>query len=289
MVIADTPTYTAFMDDSGAKEYIDDYDAASIRNPECLDRGFWERNYFVLAAVIAPNSALPLINRRMVELKRLTFGTPAVEVKSDWLRNPHQRRKRYLVPYGVEDRSLDAFGISVTRVFEEFREDLTLIACVFDKRYYRHREEHDPYCSACQVILERVQFTMQGASAACVMVVDQMESELDVTRGRHGELVDVYLNRRPMKHVFVTTFTRVKDVRFRRSSDENLIQLADLAAYNVYRQFVDHGREWEDTSRQQVSYYPYFELLMGNLAQYNGKAVGCGLCKLPDPKRIKWF
>jgi len=277
------------MDDSGYKEYIDEYNAVSLNTPGRMDRRFWERNYFVLAAVIVPNSVLSAVNRRMVGLKQLSFGSSLVEVKSDWLRNPYQRKKRYLEPYGISDAGLNAFGINVTRVFEEFRQELQLIACVFDKRYYRQRERHDPFCSACQVILERIQFRMQKVAASCLLIADQMESELGVARGRNGELVDVYLNKRPMKHLFVTQYTRIKDVRFRRSSDENLIQLADLAAYNVYRQFVSYGREWEDSSRCEIPYYSYFELIMGNFVQHNGKAVGCGLCKLPDPKRVKWF
>jgi len=288
MLVAGGSTYTAFIDDSGYKEYIDEYDLWCVENPECMPREFWQRNYFVLAAVVAPNSVIPAVNKRMLDLKVKTFGDPTVEVKSTWLRLPRDRSEHYLKPYGITDEALDSFGASMTNVFSEFVDDLKLCACVFDKHYYKDRENHDPFCDACQVILERLQLNLPNG-ASCLLVADQMEDGLSVTRGRNDELRSVYLNTRRMKNVYVQRFTKVKDLRFRRSCDENLIQLADLAAYNVHRQFVDHGREWDDPSTQELRYYRYLKRIKPNLLKYNGYVVGCGLCKLPNPSGRRWF
>lgn len=242
-----------------------------------------------LPAVVVPDEAIPAVNRRMVEIKRQTFGTPSVEVKSTWLRYPRDRQRRYLDPYGITSETLDAFGLRIMRVFGEFLDTIRIIACVFDKRYYRDRERSDPFCCACQGVLERIQFYMQDLGEWCTLAADQMEDGLSITRGRNGELISVYRNTRQMKHVYVPEYYRVRDVRFRRSRDENLILLADLAAYNVYRQFVEYGVDWDDRSRSSVPMYPYFEALLGNLLRYRGKAVGCGLVKLPDPAHRRWF
>jgi hypothetical protein len=288
MTLSD-PTHVIFLDDSGSKEYLDAYDVETLLRPEAMSRRFRENNYFVIAGLVVPKSALPAINSRLVALKRATFNDPSVEIKSEWLRNPYQRQKHYQHPYGVSSDSLNAFGIQATNVFGEFQREITLVACVFDKRYYSDRKNNDPFCSACQVVLERVQFYMQTMGASCILVSDQMESDFSVTRGRHGELVDVYLNRRSMKHVFVRKYTRIADIEFRSSANENLIQLADLAAYNIYRQFVEYGTEWEDPSRDNIPYYSYFTLLMANFLRRNDKVVGSGLCKLPDVTKVRWF
>jgi hypothetical protein len=67
-----------------------------------------------------------------------------------------------------------------------------------------------------------------------------------------------------------------------------LVQLADLAAYNVYRQFVDYGREWEKPTQETLLLYSYFQRMVGNLITKDGRVRGIGLCKLPDAAKINW-
>jgi len=74
-----------------------------------------------------------------------------------------------------------------------------------------------------------------------------------------------------------------------RIKDENFVQLADLAAYDVFRQFVDHGRDWENTSNDTLQTYPYFNALAGNFLDRNGRIRGIGICKLPDTAKINWI
>jgi len=83
--------YLAFIDDSGQKEYIDPYNRDNILRPDKLDRAFWLRNYFVIVALTVKREDIARINRAMVQLKLEAFGDTAVEVKSDWIRNPHPR------------------------------------------------------------------------------------------------------------------------------------------------------------------------------------------------------
>lgn len=86
-------------------------------------------------------------------------------------------------------------------------------------------------------------------------------------------------------------FDRIIDCRFVKSSGENFIQLADLCAYNVYRQFVQFGRQWDGVALGgKMELYGYFDKIRCNfLANYDGKNVrGCGLICLPDPKKCNW-
>jgi hypothetical protein len=278
--------YLAFLDDSGRRQYQAPYDPRAIYQPDGLGRAFWENNYFVMAALVVKSEDVVAIHNAIAELKGTTFGDRDIEIKSDWLRNPHQRAKYYLKPYHLDDVALNRFGQEVTELFATFRQQIKLCACVFDKRYYKNRKENDPCCNTCQVIFERIEFEMQRADGTCILVVDQMEDSLSPERGKNGEIRDVLLNRRRMKHTFIERYSHLTDIQFRESKRENLLQLADLAAYNIYRQFVDHGREWE--SQSEWSLYPYFQRIKDNFMHRNGQIRGIGLCKLPDIAKPDW-
>jgi len=242
----------------------------------------------VIAALVVKRDDVAAIHREMVRLKDETFGDRDVEIKSDWLRNPHQRAKHYLRPYHLDEERLNRFGQHVTELFSTFGPRIQIVACVFDKRYYRDRQNNDPCCNTCQVVLERLEFHMQRLAGTCILVVDQMEDSLSPERGKNGEIVDVLLNRRRMRHTFVERYRHLTDIQFRKSKEENLLQLADLAAYNVYRQFVDYGREWEKPIQETLPLYPYFQRMLGNFITKNDRIRGIGLCKLPDTAKINW-
>ncbi|GAH79005.1 unnamed protein product [marine sediment metagenome] len=114
------------------------------------------------------------------------------------------------------------------------------------------------------------------------------KSSLSAIRGRNKELIDVLLNEKKMEPTFVEKYARIKNINFRRSRDENFLQLVDLAAYNILRQFVDYGREWEDESIKQLNTYKYFSLISKNFVEKNGIIRGIGLCKLPDVAKRRW-
>ena len=85
-----------FIDDSGSKDwetpYSDDFKKSPpIRNEANLN--FWRRNYFVLAGLHISANDLKKLNPEINKAKIKCFGTKHVEIKSDWLRNPDQRKK----------------------------------------------------------------------------------------------------------------------------------------------------------------------------------------------------
>jgi hypothetical protein len=80
-------------------------------------------------------------------------------------------------------------------------------------------------------------------------------------------------------------------VRFMNSSHSDLIQVADLAAYNVHRQFRDFGTEWETSAGPGalLPMYPYFRRISGKFRKdSNGRVQGFGIVKFPLRKRVFW-
>ncbi|MBA7668221.1 hypothetical protein ES703_76330 [subsurface metagenome] len=281
-------SYKTFIDDSGKKEYMDPYNFSNVRRPDEKNRQFWLDNYFVLAALVINNKNIQKINRYVIDLKLETFNTPFVEIKSDWLRNPNQRKKHYIEKYNITEEELDNFGWKISNVFPKFQKDIKLIGVVFDKRYYKNRKENDPFCKTAQVLFERIEYFINRLKSYTILVVDQMEGSLSAMRGRNKELIDVLLNEKKMEPTFVEKYARIKNINFRRSRDENFLQLVDLAAYNILRQFVDYGREWEDESIKQLNAYKYFSVISKNFVEKNRIIRGIGLCKLPDIAKRRW-
>jgi len=90
------PPYQLFVDDSGTREYDD--------NQNYTTSG--KSLYFVYGAIFVLQDAAALLIPKLRAHKRLTFGTPDVEIKSNWLRIPKERRTRYLEPFGKTDDQL---------------------------------------------------------------------------------------------------------------------------------------------------------------------------------------
>ena len=66
-----------FLDDSGQKEY-----------------GPATSRYFVYAGPIVETANEAEVSERFAELKNRVFGDPTVEIKSNWMRQPQERRRR---------------------------------------------------------------------------------------------------------------------------------------------------------------------------------------------------
>lgn len=82
-------------------------------------------------------------------------------------------------------------------------------------------------------------------------------------------------------------FDHVGGMAFRDSHLDERLQLADLVAYAVFRQFVDYGPDWEDDSKP-LPVYEYLERLAPKFRNHNGRLQGYGIVKFPMNKRVKW-
>src|ERR1051325_3777623 len=95
------PTHVLYVDDSGTKEYAAD--------PEHYKGPRGNSRHFVFCGSLVTLAETSLLTGKIAALKIEYFGDDTVEVKSNWLRIPHERQRRYLQPYGLIDDDLDLF------------------------------------------------------------------------------------------------------------------------------------------------------------------------------------
>lgn len=79
-------------------------------------------------------------------------------------------------------------------------------------------------------------------------------------------------------------------VRFMQSHHSDLVQVADLVAYNVHRQFRDFGDEWErDGGQRKLPTYSYFQRIIGKFRTGPGYRIqGFGIAKMPKKGDQRW-
>lgn len=287
-----------FIDDSGDKEYPTPYAREFVDNPPPFpgNETFWRGNYFVLCGVRVDDADLENLNNQFNSLKVKYFGTRDVEIKSTWMRIPDKRKKYYLDPYGITSEQLNQFGEEYFDLIRTNWKILKIFGVVFDKRWYgkaRTTPEGTPLLKTSQVLLERVH---SYCGTDCVVIFDQMESSLSVKKGAHNKIQGVFLKNDGMTNIYVPSYTNIKDISFKQSSSENFLQVADVCAYTIARQFVEFGREWGGTHKNAegkvvLSVYKYFDRISCNF--YVGgwlfdSVRGYGLVCLPDKAKINW-
>lgn len=289
--------YKVFVDDSGKKEYLTPYSKDFIENPPEFDKyeNFWWDNYFVLAGIRIKQENIGKINEAINTLKEKYFHTHKVEVKSDWLRNPAQRKKHYFDQYKISSEKLNEFGEKYIDLISEYKESLKIFAVVFDKRYYgnakRNSSEGTPLLKTTQVIFERLEF----AGNYNIVIFDQMESSLKLTSGQHGRILKIFQQNEGMEKIYVEKYKSITDIKFMRSCSENFLQVADICAYCIFRQFAQYGREWsgskqDKTGKSRMTPYSYFHRIRCNFF-YNPitrQVRGYGLVCIPDIKKLNW-
>lgn len=289
--------YKVFIDDSGKKEYITPYSKDFIENPPNFEKyeDFWRDNYFVLCGVRIKQDDLTQINLSINTLKKEYFDTHKVEIKSDWLRNPHQRKKHYLDIFRISAETLNEFGNKYLDIISDHKDEIKIISTVFDKRFYgdskRQKAEGAPLLKATQVMFERIQFSGNYN----IVIFDQMESSLKLTQGHHKKILNIFQENQGMEKIYVEKYDAISDIKFQESSKENFLQVADICAYNIFRQFVEFGREWcegkkEDNQLKQLNFYQYFDKIRCNFYSNpkTGRVRGNGLTCIPDINKINW-
>jgi hypothetical protein len=291
--------YKVFIDDSGSKDYISPYSRDFIDNPPIFDNyeKFWRDNYFVLCGVRVAQENLNEINSIINKLKEKYFKTHLVELKSDWFRNEHKRKKNYLNKYNISVEDLTKFMNEIYDMIANYSDKLKLIAVVFDKRFYgdekRQRSEGSPLAKTSQIIFERLQYL----GTYHIVIFDQMEASLKIDHGNNGKILEVLRGNKEMEKIYVAKYDKISDIKFIKSSNENFLQIADLCAYNVYRQFVHYGREWSGNKKDKngksiLGMYEYFNRIRCNFIHLpmgiEKKVCGVGMVCIPDFDKYNW-
>jgi hypothetical protein len=184
---------------------------------------------------------------------------------------------------------LNEFGKAFVSLISDNAKTMKVIAVVFDKRFYGEKKrtiaEGTPLLKTAQVIFEKLEYS----SGYSIVVFDQMEDYLRMDKGAHERILGVFNKNHDLENIYVSNYSKVVDIQFKQSSSENFLQVADICAYSIYRQFVEYGREWcGDRVNAQglpvMTMYPYFEMIRHNLAA-NPKSQqvrGVGLTCIPD-------
>ena len=263
-----------FIDDSGSKDwetpYSDNFkNSPPIRNGVNLN--FWRRNYFVLAGIYISLEDIKKINPEINKSKIKYFGTKHVEIKSDWLRNPDRRKKHYIEPFGINEKSLKDFVENEWYgIFESNKDSLQIQAFILDKRCFKNkRAKNTPLQILIQVLFDRVEL---NPHKDCEIVFDQMDTEIKSISHNQGQILKISSKEIDLGS-FQKKYSHTKP-RFEKSKNSNLLQLADTAAYDVYRQFIEQGE-------LKSKIYPYLERILPNFYGVDGRISGLGIIKVP--------
>jgi hypothetical protein len=285
----DTPvSYQVYIDDSGTKEYADSPTAYSNRGGKS--------RYFVFGGVLVQTEKAKALSSRIIDLKRMFFGTERIEIKANWLNFPEKRRAKYLNPFAMDEEFLDEF---VELFYDAITTStLTLFASVIDKIHMQETYKSLWYtpAAAYEILLQRIVQHITTPRSISVIIDDmngatpkgnQYRKNLEAHHAkllRFGSRLPPRIDFSPLR----------PNLRFFDSAYSQILQVSDTVAYNVYRQFVLHGEAWEEAKYGEdgkafLPMYDQFERIAGKFYRAaNGRLQGFGLVKLPMRKRITW-
>lgn len=266
--------FCAFVDESGQREYGPSTD-----------------RYYVVAGVVALAQYLNTYEDEFAGLKRAFFGRRNVEVKSNWLRQPHECKKHYFDPYGITRDQLDTF---VEAMYDWLlATKLVLIAGVIDKEQMveDYADPHHPSALGYQVFLQRYQRFLASKDAIGAVMLDEPSGKSaagrswkDLLRRQHRRL-----KRKGCNYTGATFDNLTDTVGFMDSADSSLVQLADIVAYNTFRQFKDHGAAWDDPSAAELPVYSHFDRILPRFHRRRDRVFsGYGVAKMPTRAKHDW-
>ncbi|MCL5102844.1 MAG: DUF3800 domain-containing protein [Armatimonadetes bacterium] len=256
--------YLFYLDESGEREYKS------------------RSQYFTICALGVPIEEWKAINNDMLVLKQTYFKNVEVEVKSNWLRNPKEREKRYVVPYSITEAELKEFTDKIYDMLMSY--NIVVIASVVDKlkMQQKYAKPQSPSSVAYRLIFERVElFLKNQVDTHGILIFDKI-TELEMKKKGYENLLARQHLRYLEKGTEFLAISRIAEgLLFIPSHENNLLQLADLCAYNVHRQFRAHGKEC-DSPDGFVNRYSYFERIEPKLYKSaDGNFMGWGLKRFP--------
>jgi hypothetical protein len=256
--------YLFYLDESGEREYES------------------QGKYFVLCALGVPTSEWRSLNNDVLMLKHTYFRDPRVEIKSTWLRIPKERQRRYLSRYSITEDELNEF---VGKLYDALLSyNVTLIASVINKEQVKeqYKQPQSPSSLAYRLLFERIELFLESMQDAFGMILFDKITDLQVMKkGYEDLLTQQHLRYLEKGTEFVRVNRIVEGLLFVQSHENNLLQLADLCGYNIYRQFVMYGDEW-DAQQSFTQRYPYFAKIEPKLHRSpQGDYAGYGLKKFP--------
>lgn len=276
-------SHVLFIDDSGTKDYSSDPAKYNLA-------GRGSSRYFIFCGVLVSMTAATVLTSEIIRLKLEYFGDDTVEIKSNWLRMPHERQAHYLDVYEISEDELQAFVENLYEVL--LKAELVLIASVVDKLQMQEDYERPWYAPAVayETLLLRVQGALTAEDKVAVIIDDTTGktpkgNEFKVNLIRHH----AQLRRSGSVLHRATKFPSLTTQKFVGSHISHVVQLADICAYNVHRQFQMYGENWESGGVKKLPLYEYFAKINRKF-RHNGAGLvqGYGIVKMPQRKKIMW-
>jgi hypothetical protein len=266
--------YLFYIDESGNREY-----------------GEGTTRYFVLCGMGIPDNEWRLLNSEMVSLKKTYFRETDVEIKSEWLRDPRKRQKRYLDTFKI---TADELHECVQKVYDLIvSRNVTIFGAVIDKVQMQETYivPQSPSSLAYKLLFERLELFLRSLpeNQFGIVVFDKITQYQAKMVGYENLLTRQHLKYQLKGTDFVGIERIIEGLLFIPSVESNFLQIADLCAYNIFRQFRTYGEDWESSKTNVLRTYEYFERILPKIYKSpDGQLSGWGIKKYPDKGKILW-
>lgn len=291
-----------YIDESGSRDLQDD-----------------AHPYFVLSAVGVADEDWSFADFLLNMTRLEGFNKHDIEIKSTWLRNPKAQQLNYLIPASLSKDELSQAVDNIYNTLDELK--IVCFACVIDKVRLRQELFHVDYSPGLlrlaylsligMIINFLASFTPPQLGVLVHDVIDNRatqantvhkylldfqrdstdliwfkklglvsEEEMskltsEVSRGLMKQLLD-----RP---IIENAQLIVGGIHFMPSHQAVFLQIADLLAYNVLRQFQEHGKEWRSGKDiETTEQYEYFSKMSPKFRRSSeGSLKDFGLSHIP--------
>jgi hypothetical protein len=167
------------------------------------------------------------------------------------------------------------------------------VAAVVDKRHMKEdygKEAWYPPAVAYDVLLQRIIQEKKYPDKVSVIIDDMTGSTSKQTPYKYNLIkqhAQLCKNGSPLRKGLDWRPLNKKN-KFHNSKHSHHIQIADIIAYNVFRQFVEHGEVWEDKVIKNLSVYSWLNKLSNKFRHKSGRIQGYGIIKFPLRYRRPW-
>jgi hypothetical protein len=270
-----------YIDDSGGKEYA--------ISPELYSNSGNTR-YFCFGGILIENNKGSVLASKLASCKKEFFGNDNVEIKSNWLRIPKECKRRYLDKYSISEEKLKDFVEYFYQILSD--SEILMLAAVIDKVHmcedYGGRAWYAPAISY-EILMQRIVQQVVYPDTFSV-IIDDMDgatpkgNQYKVNLKKQHQL----LRKNGSRLKRGLDFRPLQSLKFIDSTKSHHIQVADIVAYNVFRQFIEYGEEWESNANIELPIYHWLAKLKDKFRNSNGRIQGYGIIKMPLRQRREW-
>ena len=156
----------------------------------------------------------------------------------------------------------------------------------------QYSHPHNPSAVAYSMFLQRFQKFLAPKHSLGRVTFDKMTGATEagnqwkaLLRRQHASL-----RRKGWQYTGATFGNIAAKIDFADSAQYSLLQMADLAAYNTFRQFRSHGKVWDNPKPTELPVYEYFDRMLPRFDQNSrGVFAGFGVAKMPAITRHGWL